>query len=222
MAKINPKDFLLNTDYRMDQIILFKSGEYIGNLDISHSLGFTPLIFGVWSVDENFNSANSLGIVYSSPEITYTPPLGVSSRAFKDKIVLKTQGENKDTTKIYYRLYAFQPIGGGANIAPTSNHAKKFILNTDYNYRKIKATGEFTQPNQSYSHGLGYLPQTMAWVMYKNMPDIPDYSTGIEPLMTSSLDNEYYLKVTKDAIKIENFPFDLIDKIIWRVYYDEI
>lgn len=220
--KINPNDFLLNTDYEMDKIILVKTGDYIGSKNIDHGLKFSPLIFGVWSTDPDFVSGNTLGPYVSAEPIPgfYTPPLGVSIVALNDHIEIISHGENADTTKIYYRIYALAPDGTNVTTPATSKHANQFVLNTDYNYRKLKAKGTFTQENESFAHNLGYKPQVMAWIKYAEIEGI---TTGqeIEPITDISLFTNFYLKVTDTTIGVGEFPFGLIDKIYWRIYYDE-
>lgn len=224
MAKADPKDFLLNTDYEMDKIILAKTGDFTGSVEFNHGLKFTPLIFGVWATNKDFTSPNTIGIVQPAEPIPglYTPPLGVGCKAYSDKILLEAGGENAATTKIYYRVYAFTPDKENSNTPQTSKLANKFILNTDYNYRKLKASGEFTQAGQTYNHNLGYIPQVMAWIKYADLPELPFYSNAIEPVVDISEVTDYGLIITKNTIKADNnFPFGLIDKIMWRVYYDE-
>ena len=219
MAKVDPKDFLLNTDYEIDKIILVKTGSFVDNTNITHGLDFTPLVFGVWSSNKNFTTTNPLGEPALAEEYGYSPPTGVDCRALNDKIFIKTNGANAGTTTIYYRLYAIAPPEANSNTPTTSKLANQFILNTDYNYRKLKATGSFTQPGQSYQHKLGYLPQVMAWVQYSEIGS-PTYDHAIQPILVSSSD--YGLIVTTSEIKLpDNFPFSLIDRVIWRVYYDE-
>lgn len=224
MAKVDPNDFLLNTDYEMDKIILVKTGSFVERTTIPHNLNFTPLIFGVWSTDENFSSANIIGPVITAigPPGLYTPPLGVMGRAFQNEVLLYSTGKDNSTTPIYYRVYAFEPPGENQNTPQTSKLAHSFMLNTDYNYRKLKKTGEFTQPGQSYKHDLGYLPQVMAWVKYLEIPGVPDFSLAIEPIYDAANRTGYVFEVTETEIKLNNnFPFWLIEKVIWRLYYDK-
>ena len=210
---INPRDFLLNTDYEMDKIIYFKDGDFIGSTELQHNLGFTPLAFGVWSTDSNFNSVNTLGVTDSSPEAGYTPVLGVKCSATNSKITLTSSGENSGSTKIYYRVYAFEPAGSSASIPSTSSKANTFILNTDYNYCKLKASGEFTSSGQEYTHNLGYIPQVMAWVKYN--------TNAVEPITFGSNYTNFKIIVTTNKIKIDNIQSPFAEKIYWRVYYDQ-
>ena len=56
----NPNNFLINTDYPLDMIIYYKFYELTTNgsssqtVTIPHGLGFTPLLFGVWSTTPDF------------------------------------------------------------------------------------------------------------------------------------------------------------------------
>lgn len=210
---INPRDFLLNTDYEMDKIIYFKDGNFVGSTEFQHGLSFTPLAFGVWSTDSNFSSVNTLGVTDSSPEMSYTPVLGVSCSATNSKITLSASGENSGSTRIYYRLYAFEPSGSSASISSTSGNANTFIMNTDYNYCKLKATGEFTSNGQEYAHNLGYIPQVMAWAKY---------DTGeVRPMTFGSNATNFKITVTTSKIRIENIQSGVVEKIYWRVYYDQ-
>ena len=212
---INPRDFLLNTDYEMDKIVYFKDGDFTGSAEFQHGLGFTPLIFGVWSTDSIFNSVNTLGVTDSSPEAGYTPVLGVRCSANGSTIKLTASGENSGSTRIYYRVYAFEPTGSAANIPITSDKANTFIMNTDYNYCKLKATGEFTQNGQEYAHNLGYIPLVMAWVKYESD------SSGTQPMTFGSNYTNFKIIVTTNKIRIENIQSGVVEKIYWRVYYDQ-
>lgn len=212
----NPKDFLLNTDYEMDKIILVKTGSFTGEANIPHDLGFIPLPFGVWSTDQDFTTVNTLGVSDSGSEPGYTPRLGVDCEAYSDKIRLLASGNGSDTATIYYRLYALEPPNSSASIATTSGLADKFILNTDYNYRKLKAEGEFTQDGQEYTHGLGYIPQVMAWAWFDT-----GSKQGIYPIMSASNFTDFKITVTSDKIIAGDITNIITKKVYWRVYYDE-
>ena len=221
MAKVDPRDFLLNTDYELDKIALVKTGSYVGSIQIPHNLSFTPLPFGIWSTDEDFTTTHALGAFETSGEPGYTPPLGVECIAQPDKITLTSRGEGNNTTRVYYRLYGFEPSDINENAPTTSEFANTFQLNTDFNYRKLKATGEFTQTGQSFAHNLGYLPQVMAWSKYADSPDFPAYRNGIEPITSASYFTNYKLEVTPTIIQTGEIFEGLEEKIIWRIYYDE-
>ena len=213
MAK--PKDFLLNTDYEMDKIILVETGDFVSQKDISHNLGFAPMPFGVWSTDPDFTTVNTLGVTDSESYPGYTPRLGVWCRADENKIRIDADGNGSESTKIYYRLFAFEPPDSTQTIPSTSTLANKFVLNTDYNYRKIMAIGTFTASNQEYVHNLGYIPQVMAWGDYRGW----DPRFGIEPYMSGSNFTNSKLTVTNDRIRVGRLLNG--EKLYWRLYYDE-
>ena len=130
MAKTDPNDFLLNTDYEMDKIIYFKEGSIEpGNIQTFPSgFNFAPLLFGVCSYTSDFSDT------YSFPYTLQTSNSSVSFRVSADIVsyVVKVQYSVYPNTqqKMYYRLYGFEPSNSSSKIPPTSNYAKNFILNT--------------------------------------------------------------------------------------------
>lgn len=213
-----PTDFLLNTDYEMDKIVYFKSGEFTGNTEFEHNLSFEPLIFGVWSTDSDFNSSNALCLLSTSSIPGATDPLGVYAyvRGDNGHIKIESMGDGSANTKIYYRIYAFEPSESHSSAPHTSSAAKQFVLNTDYNYRKLKASGTFTQGSEEYQHNLGYIPHVEAWIKWSS------YLGGdLDHLNWASKFNDIYLTVTTEKIQLSPIRSGIIDKIYWRVYYDE-
>lgn len=205
----DPKDFLLNTDYEMDKIVLFKEGQLTDEVTLPHNLGYAPLVFGVWSLDSDFSSTNTM-----SENAGLVLP-GVECLGSSTDITVLSVG-NTDSRTIYYRVYAFEPAGVQKPADSTSQYAKEFMMNTDYNYAKLKATGTFTQPGQEYAHNLGYIPQVMAW----RENEAPYYD--IEQFNISSELSEVTLKVTTNKlIYTNNSSTSGIAKIHWRIYYDE-
>ena len=205
----NPKDFLLNTDYELDKVILFQEGQFSGSTQFQHKLGFTPLIFGVWSTDKDFYSVNPInGELDTSSEPGYTPTASVRGVATSTTVQLTSGGTNQ---VLYYRVYGFQPSDSNKAIQPTARKAQKFVFNTDYNYCKLMKTGVFTHSGEEFSHNLGYIPQVIAWQQ--------DNSTkNIRPLTIYTEPNGYGLTVTGTRLICgQNIP----GNIYWRIYYDE-
>lgn len=213
---VNPRDFLLNTDYEMDKIVLFKSGSLTSTKDITHDLGYAPLAFGVWSTDSNFSSVNAIGKQdYSlGPPGSYTPYLCMTCKSYSDKITLAATGNSGGTT-LYYRLYAFEPSDVAQNAPATSGDSNTLIFNSDYNYSKLLATGVFTANNQEYAHNLGYIPQVMAWE--RVVAFSLNYITPTEGGNTTGLK----VSVTNNKIKVTGLDTSVIDKVYWRIYYDQ-
>lgn len=212
---VDPRKTLFNSDYQSDKIVYFKEGTFITTDTIQHGLSFTPLVFGVWSTDSDFSSVNTLGELDTGTDPGYVPVLSAECQANSTTISLQSAGNTQNST-LFYRVYAFEPDDSTADVAATSDKAKTFILNTDYNYCKLKDTGVFTQANQEFSHNLGYIPQVMAWVRFIYP------STFIQPLSGASEFTNYGLTVTTNKLIFGNIPIPgLIDKIYWRIYYDE-
>jgi hypothetical protein len=214
MAK--PTDFLLNTDFELDKIILFKQGDFTSSIEIPHNLKFIPLVFGVWSTDEDFSSVNTLGVEDYGSEPGYTPILSVGCYATSSIIKLTSIG-NTNNTKLYYRLYGFEPDGSHNNAPYTSRKASQFVINTDYNYLKLFKTGVFTQDGEEFTHNLGYIPQVMAWDESSLYGE-----TRITPIQSYSEFTGYGTKITDTKIIAGSLlDYGLIDKIYWRIYYDK-
>lgn len=212
----NPEDFLLNTDYEMDKIVLVKTGSFTSTEEIDHGLSYTPLVFGVWSTDENFDNVNTLGWTDSSPQVGYTPALSVECYATSTKIKLTSAGNTNNDT-LYYRVYGFAPDGANYNSPKTSTKASQFILNTDYNYLKLYKTGEFTTPNEEFKHNFGYIPQVMAWAEMNIGGE-----TRIQPLEVASEYTDFGIIVTDQMIKAKSLIVPgTVDKLYWRIYYDK-
>ena len=221
MSKKNADDFLLNTDYEMDKIVFSQEGHFVKTVSIPHSLKFTPLIFGVWSTDENFTTVNSIGVQEDDPVIPglYTPILNVTGESYSNNIKLTAYGENSSTATIYYRLYALEPSDSAQNAPLTSKQAGSLIFNNDYNYRKLLAKGEFTQDNSEFTHNLGYIPQVMAWSKYSAR-----FNHVVMPIMSSSEWSDFRIIVTDKkiiAVSGSSISGGLIEKIYWRIYYDK-
>lgn len=215
MAK--PTDFLLNTDYQLDKIILFKEGQFTTQATVPHNLGYKPLTFGVWSTDPDFSETYPITGRDSAPEPFYEPMLSISCDALENSLELNSVG-NTNNDPIYYRIYGFEPANVNKNAPKTSDKTRQFILNTDYNYRKLLAAGEFTHGGEEFTHNLGYIPQVMAWIEYK----LPPYYTS--QLNSASLFTKMYMTVTDTKITFNADPdtfAGLVDKIHWRVYYDK-
>lgn len=214
MAGIDPRDFLLNTDYEQDKLVLFKQGSFVSSTTVPHNLAYAPLAFGVWSITPDFSSVNPIGEADQGSEPGYTPILSVECSSNRNNISLVSAGNTSSKT-LYYRLYALQPSDLNKTAPKTSLSAEDFILNTDYNYTKLKAKGEFTQNNQQYEHGLGYIPQVMAW--YKATIN---GAVVIKPLVNSNETSGVRLLVTQRSLILGNMPANA-SKVYWRLYYDE-
>ena len=122
MSKVDPRDFLLNTDYEMDKIILFKSGTInAGQYDvrIQHGLSFAPLIFGVFAYTDDFSGPRPMPYQYITPELT----IDVGLYSDPTNLYLSYHNSSGTPATIYYRIYAFEPSDSRSSITPTSGFA---------------------------------------------------------------------------------------------------
>lgn len=215
---VDPRKFLLNTDYEMDKIIYFTSGSITASeisKTIDHTLGFAPLIFGVCAFDESFNDPRTIPYEY----ITTQNTISLTAQATSTQIKIYYTNYTDQNTPIYYRIYAFEPSTSSAQILPTSSLAKKFILNTDYNYCKLFKKGTLSGNGQhSVTHNLGYLPQTLIWAESSGTIIPIDHSNGwYDPI----LNEPFGVQVTSSQV-ISDFPATAnFDTIHYRIYYDE-
>ena len=210
MAKVDPRDFLLNTDYEMDKIVYFKEGStssYQQTFD--HGLGFTPLIFGVCSENSDYSESHSIPYLYQ----TQDDYKSFDVRANGSTITI----ECVNNVPVYYRIFAFEPSDSKSHVGYTSKYASQFILNTDYNYCKlfkkdlVSGTGTFTIP-----HNLGYIPQVLAWGENSGKTFPIELSEPENP----AFGNPTNLAVTDSALIIRNNA-GAYTKIHYRIYYDE-
>ena len=176
--KVDPRDFLLNTDFEMDKIIYFKEEKLTSHYQyatIPHSLGFAPLIIGVWSETADFAVPHPF---------SQEPIIDPVNNKYAIKMVRITAAEtsiefecysgsvsNPTDFTFYVRLYGFEPSNVNKNVPKTSFNANTFVLNTDYNYLKLyeKGVKDIDISGQyptavTITHNLGYIPQALFWL----------------------------------------------------------
>ena len=178
--------FLLNSDYPLDQIVYFtsfqvtvSSGSTTINKTIPHSLGFKPLLFGVYAKKADFS--DSVGM---SDGI-----FSVIARGYDDHIEV-FGGDFTAGTKVYVRLYGFAPANYNGFCTATARSSKPLIISTDYEYAPLIFEAAVTcssyddddpyitenyNVNRGYlsivtkaasvtvEHDLGYKPSVMMW-----------------------------------------------------------
>lgn len=200
---VDPRDFLLNTDYEMDKIIYFDTSTITaGSSDtIAHNLTFAPLVFGAFATNSDFSDAHLL------------PFSGQNDEQFTlsaDSTNVNIAYDNQDpTASVYYCIMGFEPDGSTADAPATSQNADKLIINTEYNYCKLYDKGTVLgNADTTIAHDLGYLPQVMAWAELNGelTPINLSGQNGIE--ITDTEVNFYYSGASYDNIH-------------YRIYYDE-
>lgn len=183
---MNLSHFRVNTKFPLDMIIYFKKTEYevpagqTFTLKIPHKLPETPLIFGVWSEDENFDVPREFDT------ITLNEPY-VKSSATVDSVIIYGDFTLKTTkTKVYLRIYGYAPPDTHADFLPTQQSSNKLLLDSRYSYSQLLFSGKITLPNEKtekiYNVGAHYVsavdtasdivldyafdftPQIMTWV----------------------------------------------------------
>lgn len=235
----NFRNFKISSEQPTDIIVLFLEGQAtfeFNSFTVAHDLGFAPLIFGFWSETEDFTSPIPFSM---SPGINYYDPTDQTYKTLFDAIQVTASTTEisfyaRQTTShpVYYRIYAFMPTDLDLDAATTSQHAEKFIINSDYNYRKVFMAGDVllerdtsVQPVSikpvTINHNLGYKPQVMVWV---------GQSTGsIQQFQASQFANTQ-LRIRKEAVEVNEqsviitapFPQSVGDyKAYYRIYYDE-
>lgn len=223
---VDPRNFLLNTDYPLDKIVYITSGSATVNfsdeITIAHGLGFAPLVFGIWSLDSDFSTSQEFDMM-SSDLYSSNYPYVTRLEADATNIYASFQNSEFVDETFYYKLFALEPTDSTADIAPTSSDASaaSFVLNTDLNYLKLHSSGikVVSSAPDTVTHGLGYIPVVMLWqegggthansIYPINQPTIyvhADYVAGY-PLTPS---------VTTTTIS-----FPVTGTFHWRVYCDE-
>lgn len=229
MPKVDPRDFLLNTDYEMDKIIVAKEGKIMPNETkrIKHGLPFTPLVFGCCSFNGDMNDSRSIPfsddffVTTSSGGGSISARVYVTAMADGTYLELTYHNEQSNPQPLGYRLYAFEPPQTNARIAGTSKLAKAFNLDTDNNYLKIYKNGKVRYGQKvEIKHNLGYIPQIMAWFSWGN------FAPGRVQQHTSDnmTDSHPNIQVTTDKVVIDMTQFSPAlanAEYYYRIYYDE-
>lgn len=213
---VNPRQFLLNTDYEMDKIIYFvegslNSGQY--DVSIPHSLGFAPLIFGICAFNSDFSDGRGIPYIYQTP----SDFVAFEARATNTDVKVSFNTANGTPAKVYYKICGLEPAGSTATLPATSGNAEKLIINTDYNYCKLYRKGAINASDvTTITHNFGYIPQVMVW---------RESNGVISPFNDSSwysddLGSEFGIEVTPANVVIKAANIGL-DKVHYRIYYDE-
>lgn len=223
--KVDPRDFLINTDYEMDKIVFVGEGiiqTTPGNEQdayISTGLPFYPLAFGICAYDKDFKNAWSIPhstdyyMIGTNP-VTLEAELSINVHTEKNMIVVsyKAASTASNVRPMYYRVYAFEPTTSNAKVGATKGHAGTFLLNSDHNYRKLYKKGHaMAGETVVINHNLGYIPQCRFWYDWGGQNDgfIHDYNDS--------------LTITDKVVSFTVPSGGLLDSSIlhYRVYCDE-
>jgi len=164
---VDLRNFLVNTDSPLDQIVYLDSGSFIvpsgggvGATDTApHGLSFRPLAVVNWSLNSDFLTTKECNL----PVFEGTDPYAIRVDNVSNSTNLVVSGFNPTASNVtvYWRAYGFMPSNVNLDASYTAILADNFVLNTDYNYPKLwynDVTGSTT-----INHTFGYRPQVMAW-----------------------------------------------------------
>lgn len=225
--KVNPRDFLLNTDYELDKIILFKEGRLMPSNDVTHiphELPFLPLLFGICAFSDDYSDARALpffdGINYvgtPTPIASYDVQFTTATDGSQIELIYK----NTNTSQpINYRIFGFEPTDSNAKVGPTKKYAKTFLFNTNHNYLKLYKKGIVNAgATLEITHNFGYIPQMLAWETWGNLN--PEY---VVPITEQADYDTYGITVDNNHVRFDmtNYTGLLANaKIHYRIYYDE-
>jgi len=164
---VDARNFLLNSDYPMDQIVGFMSGSMtvangvLDSVDTSHGLSFTPLPVGSWSYQAAFDTSYPTVVDYNGNGAR--PSVKVQANG---SVLRVTVNNNTGSSKtIYWRVFFLLPSTVDPDVSSTALSSIPLTFNSDNNYTKLLSEGYVTSTT-TVSHGLGYRPQIAAWGQY--------------------------------------------------------
>ncbi len=208
----NANNFILNTDYPMDQIIYMTSGSYtqVGSGDVGttisipHGLSFRPLLIGSWSTLSDFSITKEMFMpIYSDVDGTY-----VSIYSNDTNLLIHGFKNTTGNQTIYYRVFGFMPSNVNVDVNTTASNSDIFVFSTDYNYTKLLYSGIATAAaTTTITHNLGYNPQVIAWAKDISIT----YGTGV-----INQDYDSYITVTTTTVVIHSTAKD----VHYRIYAD--
>lgn len=170
------ENFILNSDYPVDKIIYFYENEItpttLDAIMIPHHLGTTPLVMGVYSLD-NWETTQELAPLY---------PYFIGADDTNVIIMLNAY----IGTPVKVRIFGFAKSNDFTSFPKTNQSAGALLFNTDYDYLELLTSGSaITDENGGavVAHNLGYRPMVMTWGVAP-MNDL--YPNTISPIVDSS------------------------------------
>ena len=220
----NPRNFIVTSDYPMDYIVWSENGSMSTEAHkqdvktIPHGLGFSPLLFGIYSID-NGQTWTPFG-----PEAVgfYT---FIESDSTNSYVHIWTKSSD---VSILYKIWGYMPDGVHSVVNPPVSESS-FVVNSDYNYSKLLATGvwdaEVGNNIVLFEHNLGYIPQVMLWVEYQSGIVGDSWSDTSSDLSEQA---DQYVYVDKNKLYATYTDLDsggdlgIISKIHFRIYANEV
>lgn len=194
---MNPDQFILDTDYPVDQIIGSSSGSFTRNGSnfltphtISHGFSFAPLYIMQWSTNPDFIPTYSEQIMFDGAE-----PLLEAQTDPTTTYLYAGMSSSSGNVTFYYRVVYFMPSNVNVDTNETASIYSDYIFNTDRNYPKIFKQG--TSGNATIQHDLGYIPLVDYW-----LHRVSDNRTRHFPATETDAGNEGGVIITDSNIQI--------------------
>lgn len=160
---VDPRNFLISSDYPMDMIVGFASGSItipvggsISPILIPHGLPFTPLDITTWSLNADMSDSHDTGFFPYGYQ-----PYTIDVRTLGSNIRILGFNNTGSPVTIYWRSSFLEPPDSNADIPPTNSPVDSFQLSSDYNYFKMAYFGNAV--NATINHNLGFVPHVLAW-----------------------------------------------------------
>lgn len=168
----DPRNFIVETqDYPMDFVIGYwatdiSSSDYnVATKAIAHGLGYTPLLFGSYSLD---GGSTWLPVGLND---YYTNQSDCWVEADATNIYINFTNLKSGSRTATVKLWGLMPTTADrANNAPANTN--NFHLNTLFNYSKLVVAGRWSFSTGSDKllaiHNLGYKPEVLVWAETSN------------------------------------------------------
>lgn len=160
---------LVNSHYKMPWIVWAWRGQLAVNAydelvrTTPHNLPFTPLLFGQWSTDAQFNPSYDLAVTIPGGSPGGQPQTMFSVNARSSGINFDIINNTSASRVFYFKLMGFAPPGYTGEVTPVQYDAASthgLTFNSRYRYQQIVMSG---QSSSVVDHNLGYLPQAKVW-----------------------------------------------------------
>ena len=159
---MNPDQFILNTDYPVEQIIGSSSGSFTRNDSnfitphtLSHGFTFAPLYIMQWSTNPSFIPAYSEQLMGDGS----VPLLEAQTDASTTYLYSFVPS---GSVTFYYRVVYFMPPDINIDVSETASAYNTYVFNTERQYPKVVLQGKTT--GGTIVHNLGFYPMVDFWL----------------------------------------------------------
>ncbi len=207
---VNWRNFAFNSNGGAEKIVIadertISADEWgVFSLTVNHSLGFTPLVFGVYSID---NGTTWEDLDFFDVELHTN---GGNTWASNTQYGMDCSPSTYSGDTIKVRLFGLAPMGVSPTIVPPSP-LTKFYFNSRNLYDVLIFEGESTlSPNAGETtlctHNLGYVPRVEAWKTYLSDSStrtmrIAGYSAISSQYGTSTYQSRVGMQITDTVLK---------------------